>query len=138
MTRADQWLGNLAPNAQPGNIEVRAMDTARLIAARPVTIVVNRFVVNAETGLDEVIQLPPQTVRVELVQNTYGAKETRDSLIQQSRQYVFIAGILGHPTIPDTDLKRADQFLWQGLMYEVIDFIDTVPGRLLASGQVTP
>lgn len=134
MNRADIWLGSDAPNSQPGNVEVRGFDTARLINARPSTIVVSRR--DPETR--QTIQLPPQVVRIEAMQNIRGAKDLRDSMVSISEQYVVVIGIFNHPTLPDTNVLRADRFLYNGGMYEVIEFISTVPGRMLISCELRP
>ena len=130
MNRADRWLGSTRPDT--GNTEVRGYDTARLIADRPSAIVISRDV-NGVT-----IQLPPQTVRLEPVQNIREANEQRDPVVTSAKQYVVVVGYKDHPSIPDTDLKRADLFFYQQRMWEVVEFIQTVPGRLLASASLTP
>lgn len=132
MNRADQWLGQLAPNAQKGNTELRGNDTARLINARPSTVTILRQV-DGHT-----VALPPQTVRLEVVQSIRNANEQRDAMLAVTKQYLVIIGYKGCPGIPDTDIQRADQFFYANLMFEVQEFLPTVPGRLLASGQVTP
>lgn len=130
---ADIWLGQNAVNAQPGNVELRGFDTIRLIMARPSWIVISRFVPPNQT-----IQLQPQLVRIEIIENPRGDSEKRDAMVSVSRQYVELIGVKDNPYMVDTDLKRADQFMYQGLMYEITEFINTVPGRLFASGAVTP
>lgn len=134
MNRADVWLGNNAPNAQPGNTEVRGMDTTRLIAARPFRIVVQRY--NPETRATD--QLPPQVVRLEILVSARQATELHDNAAEISRQYVVVIGNLNNPGVPDTDLIRADQFFDGVLKYTVVEFIETVPGRMMASAELTP
>lgn len=129
---ADIWLTNSAPNPQHGNTEMRGMDTARLIDARPTMQVFSRLV-NGRT-----VYLPPQRVRIEVIQNIRGANEQRDALLATTKQYCVVIGYKDNPTIPDTDLLRADQFFFQDRDYEIIEFIDTVPGRLLASAELMP
>jgi hypothetical protein len=51
---------------------------------------------------------------------------------------VVIAGYKGHPTIKDSDLRRADTFMYKSRQYEIIEIIETIPGRLLASCDLTP
>lgn len=134
MNRADRWLGNKRVNAQRGNVEVRSMDTARLIAERPSTIVLQRKQIGANTTMF----LAPQTVRIELVQSIRNATEARNLQLDISQQYCVLIGLRDHPTLPNLDIQRADTFYFQGLAYEVIEFFNTIPGRLLASCQVTP
>lgn len=130
MNRADRWLGSVRPPT--GNTEVRGYDTARTISDRPSVIVVSRLV----DGVT--VQLPPQTVRLEPVQNIRESNEQRDPVVTSSKQYVVVMGYKDHPTIPDTDLKRADLFFYQERIFEVVEFIQTVPGRLLASASLRP
>jgi hypothetical protein len=47
-------------------------------------------------------------------------------------------GYKDHPTIPNTDLQRADLFYFQNRQYEVQEIIDTLPGRLMFSMDLTP
>lgn len=131
MNRADRWLGDTTPMVA-GNTTSYAGDTARRIADRPSTIVVSRR--DPTTGAT--IQLAPQTVRIEVAQR--GSDEQFDAMVSISHQYVVLIGYKDHPTIPNTNLLRADEFFFNGRMYEVVDFIDTVPGRLLASAELTP
>lgn len=134
MNKADAWLGNNAPLSQWGNTEYRGMDTARLIAARPSRIVVSRR--DPETGTT--IQLAPQIVRIEVLQNPRQSNELHDAIVSTSKQYVVVVGNKDNPAYPDTDLTRADLFFYNGLMWEAVEFINTVPGRLLVSAVATP
>lgn len=133
MNRADVWAGQIDPNPQRGNQEMRSYETARLIAARPFTIVVTR-----DDGNGKKETLAPQTVRLEVVQNIRSGVELRDALVAISKQYSVLIGYKNHPYIPDTNLRRADVFMYNGREWEVIEIIDTVPGRLLASVDLTP
>lgn len=130
--RADVWAGSTTPFPTQGNTEVRAMDTARLIAARPSIIVVSRDVKG------KTIQLAPQTVRVEVVQNIRGVSEANGVMVSTTKQYTVIIGYKDHPTIPNTNLLRADRFYYQGRIYDIVEYVDTVPGRLLVSAELKP
>lgn len=132
MNIADTWLGSTAPNPQSGNVEVRANDTARLIDARPSYVIIERFLNNVKTTL------PIQKVRLEVMQSIRNSSEQHDAMIEISKQYVILIGYKDHPTIPDTNVQRADRFFYLGRLWEVSEFIDTVPGRLLVSGELTP
>ncbi len=134
MNRADRWAGSAAPNPQRGNTEERGYDTARTIAARPFQIIIQRSV----PGSDENVNLPPQVVRIEILQSARQALELHNTMLAISRQYVVVMGFKDHPTIPDTDLKRADRFFYDNLEWEIIEFIPTIPGRLLVSAMATP
>lgn len=134
MNRADVWLGNAAPNAQPGNVEARLMDTARLIAQRPSVVVLNRKL----PGVKGDTQLAPQTFRVEIVQAPRGSSDAQNALMAISQQYVVLIGLKGHSTLPDADIQRGDWFMLNNRRCTVSELVDTVPGRLLASCQFTP
>lgn len=133
VNRADVWAGQITPDPQRGNQEMRCFDTARLIAQRPFTIVVTR-----DDGNGKKETLAPQTVRLEPIQNIRSGVELRDALVAISKQYVVLIGYKDHPYIPNTDLRRADVFMYNGREWEVIELIDTIPGRLLASVDLTP
>ena len=133
--RADLWAGSVAPNPFAGNIERRSYDAARLINAAPALIVISRAV--PLTG--ETIQLPPQTVRLELLHPLRGGSEAIDAMLNEiSIQFGVIIGYRGHPTIPNTDVQRADRFFWGGIMWEVTDFMPTFTDILLATLIVKP
>ncbi len=133
MNKADLWLGNTPPLATWGNQEYRGFDTARLIAARPSIILITRRLPSGD-----VIQLPPQTVRVEIIESPRNDSEKQDAMVSISKQYLEIIGNKDNPYLPDTDLQRGDMFLINGLQGEILEFIPTIPGRLLASGAITP
>lgn len=132
--KADMWAGSVAPNPQRGNAEARGYDTARTISARGYQIVIQRAI----PGTTEVENLPPQIVRIEVLQSARQALELHEPMLAISRQYVVVMGYKDHPTIPNTDMKRADRFFFANLEWEIIEFIPTLPGRLLVSAQATP
>lgn len=134
MTRGSVWMSRVSAQQLP-DVAQLAVDTLRTIALRPSENVV---ILRRDPDTAQIIELAPQTVRLEPFQNVYGGKELKDPMAIISRQYVVLLGYKGHPTIPDTDLQRADQFFYQGLMWEVVEFIPTIPGRLLASCDITP
>lgn len=130
LNKADVWAGNQALNAQPGNVEVRQFDIARLIADRPSLIVVTRR--SPATG--EEYQLPPQQVRLEIERSFAARDETRSKLGNAvSIQHVLVIGYRNHPTIPNTDLIRGDAFFHENEMWEIQSLIVTIPDRLLCS-----
>ncbi len=133
-TRGATWMGYVSPQSLPNIIQL-AVDTAVRIAERPETIVVSRDVLDA-AGVSKTIQLAPQTVRVEVVQR--GAADINGVIITTTKQYTVILGYKDHPTIPNTSLLRGDRFFYQGRIYDVVDLIDTVPGRLLVSAELKP
>lgn len=130
--RADVWLGSTLPTEQ-GNTEQRAYDARRLLAARPVWITVVR-----EDPPGTSNTLAPQLVRIEIMQNVRSVEEPHNQWLSISNQYVIVIGHRDHPDYPNTDLKRADKFFHQGRVYEVIEFMDTVPGYLMAQCELKP
>jgi len=134
MNLADIWAGQTDPLPQSGNTEIRGNDTARTIMQRPSLVVFSR----RDPTTQQTIFLPPQLVRLEIIQNIRGANEQRDNWTDISRQYIVVMGFKDTPGYPDTNLLRADQFFFDNLMFEIIEFMPTVPGRLLASAEATP
>lgn len=135
MSRADTWAGSTQVNAQRGSVEARANDTARTIADRPTTIVITRDVAGNLTTT-----LPGQTVRLDISQNVRAANEMRDQniLMEITEQYLVVLGYKDHKYIPNTNLRRGDRFYHQGRIYEILELLDGIPGRLLASAKVKP
>lgn len=125
-------MGHASPQQSP-SVQQFAVDTARTIAERPSTIVITR---NLDDGT--VVTMPPQVVRIEVVQSIRDSGENRDALIEVSKQYTVGMGYKSHPTIPDTDVQRGDLFYYQNRQYEVQQRIDTLPGRLMFSMDLTP
>lgn len=127
------------PAPKQSDVIQLAIDTDRTIQARPSTIVITR-----DDGNGVVITLHPQVVRIEVVQNIRGTSEQRDAMVATTKQYTVILGYKDHPTIPNTDIRRADTFFYKpsdqanARQYEVVEYIDTVPGRLLMSCELTP
>jgi len=136
MNLADIWAGQTDPLPQSGNTEIRGNDTARTIMARPSLVVFSRRDPTQTPAVT--IYLPPQLVRLEIIQNIRGANELTDKWTDISRQYIVVMGFKDTPGYPDTDLLRADQFFFDNLMWEIIEFLPTIPGRLLASAEMTP
>jgi hypothetical protein len=114
------------------NVQALAVDTERTIAERSSLIVISRDVGG------KVIQLAPQVVRLEIVQSIRDSGEQRDALVAINKNYCVLLGYKDHPSIPNTDVGRGDLFFFNGVMWEVIYFISTLPGRLMASCDVTP
>lgn len=133
MNRGNIWSGAAFPQRTPDVVQ-RAVDTAVTISERPSTVVVSRLV----DGVT--VQLPPQTVRIEVVQNVRTSNELRARTegISIPEQYLVLMGYKDHPAIPDTDVQFADLIFYQGRMYEILELITTVPGRLLVSAMLTP
>ena len=139
MNKADLWLGNKAPfsgggNVQAGNTEERGMDTVRTINQQPVWIVISRL----DPVQNKTVQLPPQLVRVDVVQSIRNASEKFDAMISISDQNVVLMGVKDNPFMRDTDIQRSDQFFFANQMWIVVEFLPTIPGRLMASLQLKP
>lgn len=122
MSRADKWAGSTEP-LHDYNIEQRAYDTARTIAAQPFLIVINR------SGT----LLPAQQVRLDPFRHPYPGGGEIDVTAEST---INIVGYKDHPTIPDTDINRGDTFRIGRRNYIVTDFLPAVPGRVIAIGKV--
>lgn len=133
MSRTDIWLGSTAPNPFKGSPELRSYDSARLIDAEPVWVVLTRKVRGQQKGE----QLAPQQVRVDVVQSIRNASEHTNMMMDIADQYVVLVGYRDHPTLPNTDILRGDTFYLQNRAYEVIETFTTKPGIILASCSLT-
>ena len=140
MTRINTWLGNNAPLQKWSNVEDRSSDTARLIDAQPAWIRLMRPVEDYSdvTAPPALIELPAQKVRIEVIQSIRSAGEARNTQIEVPKQYVVVIGLKDHPTLPNLDIRRGDRFFYLERTYECIEFIQTIPGRLMISCELTP
>lgn len=132
MNRGSLWSSGISPVTTPPDTISRAVDTWNMIQEKPTTIVVQRKTPNT----DVTVSLPAQTVRLEIIQNIRESNELRDQWVAIPRIYVEMVCMKDHPTIPNTDIQRADLFFHNGRMYEVTEVIDSVPGRLLVNANV--
>jgi hypothetical protein len=128
------WSGAITPQIVPPDVTMRAVDTAVMIAEKPAVVTLRRKV----PGSNATIALPEQTVRLEVIQNIRGSAEPENMWFDVSKQYVVIVAMKDHPTIPNADIQRADLFFYLGFMWEVVEIIDNIPGRLLANCNIQP
>lgn len=131
-SRGSLWMGAITPQIVPPDPVMRAVDTAVMIAEKPAVVVIER----KDPGANTTSRLPEQTVRLEVIQNIRESNEMRDAWVNVNKQYIVIVGIRDHPSIPNTDLQRADLFFYLGRLWEVTELIDNVPGRLLANANL--
>lgn len=92
----------------------RAVDAWRRIQDKPTQIIIVRDLGGA---------LAEQTVRVEW------SGEVRDVMGQVGtvgERQITVFGVQGHPTVPDTDIRRGDQFALDGVQYKVVDVLVTL------------
>ena len=124
----DRWLGNSFPLSSFQAGVDAGVDTARLIAEKPTSIVVRRAVVG---------NLAAQTVRIEPVGGLPLERTTNN--ITTSEQTALILGYKGHPTIADTNLKRGDRFYVasEDMMYTVIQILPGLENCLQAIAEAT-
>lgn len=139
INKADQWAGNVAPlsgggNVQAGNFEARGLDTLRTIMEQPVYVALIRL----DPVTQKTIVLAPQVMRVDVVQSIRNASEKFDAMMSVSDQYVVIMALKDNPFAPNTDIQRSDMFFFAQQMWEVSEFLPTIPGRLMASGKLKP
>jgi hypothetical protein len=107
-----------------------------MIQEKPSVVALERRVPGA--GSITTITLPQQTVRLEVIQNIRGSAEPSNAWFDVSKQFVVMIGYKDHPYIPNTDVQRADLFFYLGLMWEVVEVINNVPGRLLVNANLQP
>lgn len=100
--------------------QVRAMRTWKRIQDAPLSVTIIR---NSTA-------LPAQTVRVDVFAGGGYGGEVTDTLIQG----ILVLGVKDHPTVPDTDLKPGDRFIYDKAEYE-IQTVDKFPGSIQGQGQ---
>lgn len=106
------------------NAEQRAIRAWLRIQRRPSTV---QFIRNGAA-------LPEQTVRIEIGDQLGKAMEAPSGA--EGEQNVIIYGVVGHPTVTDTDMKRLDRIIIGGKNY-VIDTVVEQPGEIQGSGKAT-
>jgi len=75
------------------------------------------------------LDLPPQTVRLEVAQTVIG--EVSGGAGLAATQTVVVMGVADHPTVPDLDIRRGDRFVIDGAEYRVVD-VNRYPGEVQA------
>lgn len=117
-------MPNLANAALPGTIdsEQRAIRAWVRIQRRPRSIVVIR----------KGVAQSAQTVRVEL---NNGGSVTNAAIGQVDTQGVIVYGVIGHPTVADTDIQEQDRAIIDGKTY-TFETVISPPGELQAFGTV--
>lgn len=63
------------------------------------------------------------------------ADDTSGAMGPVSTQGLLLTGFRGHPTIPDSDCKRGDTFVLNGLKYAITDIIADTRSSLQAIGK---
>lgn len=134
MNRGSTWSANIPPADIPPDPISRAVDTWTMILEKPSTVTIQR----KTPGANVTVSLPQQIVRLEVIQNIRGANEPENMWFDTSKQFVVLIGVKDHPFLPNTDVRRADLFFYLNLMWEVVEIINNVPGRLLANANVQP
>lgn len=122
MSKADAWLGSSATLNDVVSTEQRANDTARRIAEKPSTITLTR-------GGS---QLAAQTMRLDPSNSPSQAQDRAGDVNRVAMTGLLVMGYKDHATIADTNIKRGDKFYHESHMYEVIDILPALSGRLLA------
>ncbi len=124
MPDMNAWIGSADPLAAWTADEDRAYDTARRIAERPSSIVVQR-----KSG-----NLNAQTVRIDPLDST--PMEGGGDNAATSDLRVLVTGYKGHPAVADTNLRRGDRFYYDGLMFTVTQIVAGMDSRLQAIAEV--
>ncbi len=105
MAGIDDWL-NIDESGEAIDAGSRAVSAQRMISRNPTAIDIRR------TGT----RPGPQVVRIEY-STTPSVENGRLSTVASDLAWVF--GIQGHPTLPDTDIRKGDRFYWQSKNFEV-------------------
>lgn len=108
MADARAWIG---AGTGTGSSD-RAADAWERILEKPVTITIKRGTTT----------LAPQTGRWEY-SNQQGTPEAKGGAGVSSTQRGILFGIQGHASEPDTDIKRDDRFVIDGLQVRVISVV---------------
>lgn len=96
----------------------RADAAWRRICEKPSEIAIIRSSGKVKSGVDA------QTVRIEF---DYPANyETAGEAGTSSKQAVTVFGIIGHDLETDTDIRRDDQFKYDGALYRVVTITKTI------------
>lgn len=128
MPNFNNWLESSSRLSSGGN---RVRLVAQRIAQEPTTI----------TIVSRVAGSPPadQVVRLEQASGNGSTLDEREGTnLSVSLDTVMVLGYKNHPTIANTDLKRGDRFKVAGraVIYEVVNVVETMTDRLLASARV--
>ncbi len=122
------WLGNSFPLATWRDDVDPAFDTAKVIAEKPVSIVVTR------AGVAQAAQ----TVRLEPMSTSAALR--MGATAETADLSILVVGYKSHPTLADTDLRRGDRFYVVGDMshnYLVQNVVTDVADRLLAVAEAS-
>lgn len=101
----------------------RAQDAYRRISEKPETITFQDA-----KGVDA---MPPQTVRLELNNNS---SQTQGVAGAAARRRAVIFGVVGHPTQPDTVIKKGWRFTLDKRLYEVQSIVMQI-GEIQATAE---
>lgn len=95
------------------------------IAEKPTSIVIQR---------DGAADLAAQTVRIEPM--SYSS-ETLGQNATVSKATLVITGYKGHPSVPDTNIRRGDRFVAHNVLYDVIEVVHSFTDRVVATARVS-
>lgn len=124
MVDYNSWLSS---GAHYIDAETRAASAWNRIQDKPTSIVIRRAKVSA---------LAAQTVRIEVAPSASEAAFENAQMGATGQQSVTVFGVIGHPTVADTDIKRDDRFTYANKEYTIVG-IATYPGEIQGFGQVT-
>lgn len=121
MSRLGRWYGG-GGRTRVAVTGQRAAKAWLRILDRPYALTLYR----ASVALDE------QTVRLEYDSNQ--ASESMGEAGKVGRRGLIIFGIVGHPTLDDTDIERGDRFVYGGDTFEV-EAVLTLDGQIQAQAR---
>jgi hypothetical protein len=111
MTRLGTWLA-VRPTTLLTSTDIeRSVNMYNMVLDKPTDIEIIR---------DSGPKLDPQTVRIEYLEQAFTQRGTQ--INETSRQGVVILAQKNHPTVPDVDIRRGDQFFLSDLdlMFEIV------------------
>lgn len=113
MPDINSWAGNTFPLGDWLDDIHAAVDTARILADKAVSVVLVR------AGAE----LAAQDVRIEDLRDRPRRYQTEAG--ETALAEILVLGYSGHPTITDTDIQRGDRFALDGVSYKIVA---VVPG----------
>lgn len=123
MPDLDKWLGHTYIEVE--SVETRATLAWRRIQDKPSSVVILRGSTN----------LAAQTVRIEIDPGGGGRRQVAGAANETSIRQGVIFGVIDHPdpSVPDTDMRGGDRFIFDNVEYEIRDVLKTkgeIQGRV--------
>lgn len=117
----NDWLE--ADDVEAIEIERRAVDAWRRIGRASISI----SVITSDKRV-----IPEQVVRIEYDERQF---EKTGMTTRTGTNKVTVFGVKGHPTQPDTDLRRGDEFVYENARYRIVS-VSQYPGEIQALSEI--